>query len=88
MRSTFRLIHRCLLVDAVADRWDAHQEAGFYSERVEIVFRAVYDTCKHLVGKAASVQNRGVMDHIAELVSPICLIISAPVLVGAPLTDR
>ena len=71
MRSTFRLIHRCLLVDAVPDRWDAHQEAGFYSERVEIVFRAVYDTCKHLVGKAASVQNRGVMDHIAELVSPI-----------------
>lgn len=50
-------------------RWDAHQEAGFYSERVEIVFRAVYDTCKHLVGKAAAVQNRGVMDHIADLVS-------------------
>ncbi|XP_066381595.1 dolabradiene synthase KSL4, chloroplastic-like, partial [Miscanthus floridulus] len=49
------------------DLWDAHQEAGFYSERVEIVFRAVYDTCKHLVGKAASVQNRSVMDHIAEL---------------------
>lgn len=53
----------------MADRWDAHQKAGFYSERVEIVFRAVYDTCKHLVGKAAAVQNRGVMDHIAELVS-------------------
>lgn len=49
------------------DLWDAHQEAGFYSERVEIVFRAVYDTCKHLVGKAAAVQNRGVMDHIADL---------------------
>ena len=86
MRSTFRLIHRCLLVDAVADRWDAHQEAGFYSERVEIVFRAVYDTCKHLVGKAASAASWTM--HIAELVSPICLIISAPVLVGAPLTDR
>jgi hypothetical protein len=64
---------------ADGDRWDAHQEAGFYSERVEIVFRAVYDTCKHLVGKAAAVQNRGVMDHIADLVSDshFALIVSA-----------
>ncbi|CAN6320314.1 unnamed protein product [Urochloa humidicola] len=52
---------------ALIDRWDAHQEAGFCSERVEILFRAVYDTNTEIGAKAAAVQNRSVTDHIAEL---------------------
>ncbi|TVU15795.1 hypothetical protein EJB05_39333, partial [Eragrostis curvula] len=49
------------------DRWDAHGEVGFCSERVEIVFRAVYETSKQIGAKAAAVQNRSVIHHIAEL---------------------
>lgn len=52
-----------------ACRWDAHQEVGFCSQRVEILFRAVYDTNNHIGAKAAELQNRSVIDHIAEIVS-------------------
>jgi hypothetical protein len=35
---------------------------------VEILFRAVYDTNNQIAAKGAVVQNRKVVDHIAELV--------------------
>lgn len=50
--------------------WDAHEEAAFCSERVEILFRAVYNTSNEIGAKVAAVQNRSVISHVAELVSP------------------
>jgi hypothetical protein len=50
-------------------RWDTHHEVGFCSDRVEILFRAVYDTNSEIGAMAAAVQKRSVIDHIAELVS-------------------
>ncbi|KAL6661775.1 hypothetical protein ACP70R_001159 [Stipagrostis hirtigluma subsp. patula] len=52
---------------ALIDKWDAHGEIGFCSERVEIMFRAVYNTSNELGAKAAVLQNRSVTHHIAEL---------------------
>ncbi|XP_062213717.1 stemar-13-ene synthase-like [Phragmites australis] len=49
------------------EKWDAHAEIGFCSEHVEILFYAVYHTSYHIGAKAAKVQNRRVMGHIAEL---------------------
>ncbi|TKW28451.2 hypothetical protein SEVIR_3G324300v4 [Setaria viridis] len=49
------------------DMWDAHEEAGFCSERVEIVFRAIYDTSNQVGAQAAVVHNRSVIGHITEL---------------------
>ncbi|CAN6329010.1 unnamed protein product [Urochloa humidicola] len=49
------------------EMWDAHEEVGFCSKRVEIIFRAVYDTSNKIAAKAEAVQNRNVIDHIAEL---------------------
>jgi len=49
------------------DKWDAHEEVGFCSQSVEIVFRAVYHTSNLLGVKAAAVQNRSVIHHIVEL---------------------
>ena len=50
-------------------RWDAYERVGFFSERVEIVFRAVYDTSNDIAVRAAAVQNRNIIHHIAERVS-------------------
>ncbi|CAN6374612.1 unnamed protein product [Urochloa humidicola] len=49
------------------DKWDAHQQVGFCSERVEIIFRCIYHSSHQVGAKAAAVQNRSVMRHIAEL---------------------
>ncbi|PAN21178.1 hypothetical protein PAHAL_3G447900 [Panicum hallii] len=51
---------------ALIEMWDAYEQVGFCSERVEIVFRAVYDTSNDLAARAAAVQNRSVIHHIAE----------------------
>lgn len=56
------------LSSSVACRWDTHNRVGFCSERVEIVFRAIYDTSNHLAAKAAAVQKRNIIHHLAELV--------------------
>ena len=50
-------------------RWDAHEEVGFCSESVKIVFRAIYRTSNLLGAKAAAAQNRSVIHHITELIS-------------------
>nr|CAB3484567.1 unnamed protein product [Digitaria exilis] len=52
---------------ALVDRWDAYQDVGFCSQRVEILFRAIYDTNTEFAAKAAGVQNRSIIDHVAEL---------------------
>uniref|UniRef100_A0A0E0MFE5 Uncharacterized protein n=1 Tax=Oryza punctata TaxID=4537 RepID=A0A0E0MFE5_ORYPU len=51
---------------ALIEKWDNHGEIGFCSINVEITFNAVYNTTKRVGAKAALVQNRCVMDHIAE----------------------
>jgi len=48
------------------EMWDAYEQVGFFSERVEIVFRAVYDTSNDIAASAAVVQKRSVIHHIAE----------------------
>ncbi|KAG2621139.1 hypothetical protein PVAP13_3NG220889 [Panicum virgatum] len=48
------------------EMWDAYERVGFFSERVEIVFRAVYDTSNDIAVRAAAVQNRNIIHHIAE----------------------
>lgn len=45
-----------------------HAGIEFCSEDVEILFRAVYDTNNQIAAMGAKVQNRDVVDHIAEVV--------------------
>uniref|UniRef100_A0A0D9VHC7 Uncharacterized protein n=1 Tax=Leersia perrieri TaxID=77586 RepID=A0A0D9VHC7_9ORYZ len=52
---------------ALIDKWDKHGEVGFCSKHVEILFYAVYNTNKQIAAKIALIQNRDVVDHIAEL---------------------
>ncbi|KAL6646140.1 hypothetical protein ACP70R_017748 [Stipagrostis hirtigluma subsp. patula] len=52
---------------ALIDKWDSHGEIGFCSEHAEIIFRAIYNTSNELGGKAAAVQNRSVLHHLAVL---------------------
>lgn len=49
------------------EMWDAHDQVGFCSERVEIVFGAIYDTNNQLAAKATAIQNRNIIDHLADL---------------------
>ncbi|TKW32141.1 hypothetical protein SEVIR_2G150200v4 [Setaria viridis] len=49
------------------ERWDADAGIEFCSEDVEILFRAVYDTNNQIAAKGAVVQNRRVVDHIAQV---------------------
>ncbi|KAL6899724.1 hypothetical protein ACP4OV_006382 [Aristida adscensionis] len=55
---------------ALIEKWDTDAGTGFCSERVEILFHAVYDTNNQIAAKAAEVQNRSVVHHIAEFVRP------------------
>lgn len=58
------------------DRWHGHHEDKFYSERVKIVFSAIYTTTNQLGARASLAQGRDVTKHLAEIVSPIyCRII-------------
>ncbi|KAL6646141.1 hypothetical protein ACP70R_017749 [Stipagrostis hirtigluma subsp. patula] len=52
---------------ALIDKWEAHDEIGFCSEHVEIMFRAIYNVSNELGAKAAVMQNRSVVQHVAEL---------------------
>ena len=66
----FHFLHyRFKYLQIYGSRWDAHEEVGFCSESVEIVFRAIYHTSNLLGAKAAAVQNRSIIHHIAELVT-------------------
>lgn len=50
-------------------RWDEHHKVEFYSEKVKIVFYAVYNTVSQLGSMASAVQKRDVTKHLAETVS-------------------
>ncbi|TVU30188.1 hypothetical protein EJB05_21798 [Eragrostis curvula] len=52
---------------ALIEKWDAHTEIGFCSEQVEILFSAIYRTNSQIGAKAAGVQNREVIGHIAQI---------------------
>ncbi|AQK41341.1 Ent-kaur-16-ene synthase chloroplastic [Zea mays] len=46
--------------------WDEHHKVEFCSEKVEIVFYAVYNTVNQLGSMASAVQKRDVTKHLAE----------------------
>lgn len=50
-------------------RWDDHGKIEYYSEQVEIVFSAIYNTVNELGVKASELQNRDVTKHLVEIVS-------------------
>ncbi|XBJ05170.1 hypothetical protein VPH35_024003 [Triticum aestivum] len=52
---------------ALVEKWDKHQELQFYSERVKILFCAIYTTVNQLAEMASAVQNRDVSKHLIEL---------------------
>ncbi|CAN1852504.1 Ent-kaur-16-ene synthase, chloroplastic [Linum perenne] len=57
------------LVD-LFQRWDVNgpiTKTEFSSERVETLYRAIYDTICETVEKALPIQGRSVMDHLVEL---------------------
>ncbi|KAM3390515.1 hypothetical protein ACQJBY_012235 [Aegilops geniculata] len=52
---------------ALVEKWDEHQELQFYSERVKILFCAIYTTVNRIGEMAFAVQNRDVRKHLIEL---------------------
>ncbi|CAN1311345.1 Ent-kaur-16-ene synthase, chloroplastic [Linum perenne] len=57
------------LVD-LFQRWDVNgpiTKTEFSSERVETLYRAIYDTICETVEKALPIQGRSIMDHLVEL---------------------
>ncbi|XP_025821842.1 ent-kaur-16-ene synthase, chloroplastic-like [Panicum hallii] len=52
---------------ALFEKWDAHAGICFCSKHVEILFYAVYNTSNQIAAKAEEVQNRRVVDQIAEI---------------------
>ncbi|KAM0845301.1 hypothetical protein ACQ4PT_056464 [Festuca glaucescens] len=49
------------------NRWDEHHRLKFHSERVQIVFRAIYATVNQLAAMASAAQNRDVRKHLIEV---------------------
>ncbi|CAN6244777.1 unnamed protein product [Urochloa humidicola] len=52
---------------ALIDKWEEHQQIGFCSEHVQILFHAVHNTMSEINAKALKVQNRSVIDRIARI---------------------
>uniref|UniRef100_J3M1B1 Terpene synthase metal-binding domain-containing protein n=1 Tax=Oryza brachyantha TaxID=4533 RepID=J3M1B1_ORYBR len=52
---------------SLVEMWDEHQKMKFYSEQVEIVFFAIYNSVKQLGAKASAVQGREVTKHLIEI---------------------
>ncbi|NP_001348122.1 ent-kaur-16-ene synthase, chloroplastic [Zea mays] len=50
----------------LVENWDEHHKVEFCSEKVEIVFYAVYNTVNQLGSMASAVQKRDVTKHLAE----------------------
>ncbi|KAM0922160.1 hypothetical protein ACQ4PT_006384 [Festuca glaucescens] len=51
----------------LVEMWDEHQRLKFHSERVKIVFRAIYATVNQLAVMASAAQNRDVRKHLIEV---------------------
>ncbi|CAI0548956.1 unnamed protein product, partial [Linum tenue] len=56
-----------VLVTLVDDLWHGHESIGFCSEKVEIIFKAVYDATNEYVAKASLVQGRCVKHHFMDM---------------------
>ncbi|CAI0474039.1 unnamed protein product, partial [Linum tenue] len=54
------------LIDLVK-AWHGHESIGFCSEKVEIIFKAVYDATNEYVAKASLVQGRCVKHHFMDM---------------------
>ncbi|CAL5021364.1 unnamed protein product [Urochloa decumbens] len=52
---------------ALIEKWEEHEQIGFCSEHVQILFHAVYSTMSEINAKALKVQNRSVIDRIAQI---------------------
>ncbi|KAJ6792690.1 ent-kaur-16-ene synthase, chloroplastic isoform X1 [Iris pallida] len=52
---------------ALVKKWDGNHEKEFYSEKVEIIFSALYNTVNELGAKAWTLQKRNVTDHIVQI---------------------
>jgi hypothetical protein len=52
--------------------WDEHHQLQFYSERVKVLFCAIYATVNQIAEMASIVQNRDVRKHLIEQVIFIC----------------
>uniref|UniRef100_A0ACD5V287 Uncharacterized protein n=1 Tax=Avena sativa TaxID=4498 RepID=A0ACD5V287_AVESA len=48
--------------------WEKHEQTEYYSEQVEIVFSAIYNSVNQLGAKASMVQGRDVTGHLVEIV--------------------
>ncbi|XP_047083565.1 ent-kaur-16-ene synthase, chloroplastic-like [Lolium rigidum] len=51
----------------LVEMWDEHQRLKFHSDRVQIVFRAIYATVNQLAVVASAAQNRDVRKHLIEV---------------------
>lgn len=51
----------------LVEKWHEHHKYKFYSEKVKIVFSAIYTTTNLLGAKASAVQGRDVAKHLAEI---------------------
>ncbi|CAM0878487.1 unnamed protein product [Alopecurus aequalis] len=51
----------------LVERWYEHQKVEFYSDRVKVVFFALYTTVNQLGAMASAVQNREVTEHVIEV---------------------
>ncbi|XP_047070830.1 acyclic sesquiterpene synthase-like isoform X2 [Lolium rigidum] len=52
---------------ALVEMWDKHKEIEYYSEHVEIVFSAIYNSVNEVGLKASRVQGRDVSRHLIEI---------------------
>ncbi|KAG8043418.1 hypothetical protein GUJ93_ZPchr0458g22360 [Zizania palustris] len=52
---------------SLVEMWDEHHKRGFYSEQVEIVFFAIYNSVNQLGAKASAAQGRDVTKHLIQI---------------------
>ncbi|CAM0878121.1 unnamed protein product [Alopecurus aequalis] len=50
----------------LVERWNDHQNVEWYSDKVKLVFSALYTTVNQLGDLASAVQNRDVTEHMVE----------------------
>jgi len=51
----------------LVERWKDHPKVKLYSDKVEVVFSALYTTVNQLGAKASALQNRDVTEHVVEI---------------------
>ncbi|CAN6273135.1 unnamed protein product [Urochloa humidicola] len=58
---------KCVQMRKSAYLWEEHQQIGFCSEHVQILFHAVHNTMSEINAKALKVQNRSIIDRVAQI---------------------